>query len=156
MPTNNKTSIGLNNWLGTDKPKRSDFVQDNTLLDTLLSAHFNDTSKHLSAADRTLLEQGYVVGTYSGDGQANQDITLPFEAKLIFVFFSRKNLNVFRQSAGYNEMNFGIATNSGCSLGVFLDKATLTVSQTLTTPSAGGTLVNLNVSGNTYIYIAFR
>ena len=32
MPTNNKTpKLKLNSWLGTDKPMRSDFVEDNTL-----------------------------------------------------------------------------------------------------------------------------
>jgi hypothetical protein len=156
MPTNNKTSLGLNSWLGTDKPKRSDFVEDNILLDTLMTAHFNDTSKHLSTADRTQLEQAFVIGTYTGNGLASQDITLPFEAKIVFVFFQRKPMNQFKQSEGYNENNFAIVTNSGSTLGVFLDKVTLTVCQTLTAPSAGGTLNNFNNSGNAYVYMAFR
>ena len=56
MPTNNKTpKLKLNSWLGTDKPMRSDFVEDNTLLDTLLGGHLEDSSLHLSESDRLSL-----------------------------------------------------------------------------------------------------
>ena len=35
MPTSNKTpALSLNNWLGTDKPMRSDFTEDNLILDS--------------------------------------------------------------------------------------------------------------------------
>jgi hypothetical protein len=156
MPTNNKTSLGLNSWLGTDKPKRSDFVEDNALMDTLLTAHFGDTSKHLSTADRTQLNQSFVVGTYTGNGLASQDIILPFEAKIVFVFFQRRPTTVFQQGAGYNENNFAIVTNSGSTLGVFLDKTKLTVCQTLTIPSGGGILNNFNSGSDNYVYLAFR
>ena len=40
MPTEQKTSLGLNRWQGTDKPARSDFVADNETLDALLTEHF--------------------------------------------------------------------------------------------------------------------
>lgn len=156
MPTNNKTNIGLNSWLGTDKPKRSDFVNDNVLLDSVLTGHFNDMSKHLSAQDRTLLTQGFVMGTYTGDDQATQNITLPFEAKFVIVFAMLRPANLYRTGGGYNENNFAVVSKSGSSLGVFLDKAKLTVCQTLTTPAAGGTLNNFNNSSNDYVYIAFR
>lgn len=38
MATNNKTSLGFNDWLGTDKPERQDFANDNKLNNTLLSS----------------------------------------------------------------------------------------------------------------------
>ncbi len=156
MPTNNKTSLGLNSWLGTDKPKRSDFVEDNTLLDSVLIGHFNDASKHLSAADRTLLAQGFVIGTYMGNGLATQDITLPFEARLVIVFCQHRAANVYRTGGGYNENNFAIVSKNGSMLGVTLNAAKLTVTQTQSTPSAGGTLNNFNSSVEDYAYIAFR
>lgn len=37
MSSTNKTSLGLNNWLGTDKPQRADFNKDNELINTLLT-----------------------------------------------------------------------------------------------------------------------
>ena len=156
MPTNNKTSLGLNSWLGTDKPKRSDFVEDNTCLDSLLTAHFTDTSKHLSTADRTQLEQSYIIDTYTGNGLISQDITLPFEAKIVIVFFMCQPTDIYRLSAGYNENNFAIVTNSGATMGIYLDKTILTVCQTLTIPAAGGILNNFNRSGDSYVYVAFR
>ncbi len=156
MPTNSKTSLGLNSWLGTDKPKRSDFVADNTLLDTLLTGHFSDLSKHLSAADRTLLTQGFAVGTYTGNGQATQVITLPFEARLVIVFCQYRPANLYRTSGGYNENNFAVVSKSGSTMGVSLSAAKLTVTQTQSTPSAGGTLNNFNSSIDDYTYIAFR
>ena len=51
MPTEQKTSLGLNRWQGTDKPARADFVADNETLDSLLAEHFGDTQAHLSAED---------------------------------------------------------------------------------------------------------
>ena len=156
MPTNNKTSLGLNSWVGTDKPKRSDFVDDNTLLDSLLTAHFNDNTKHLTAADRTLLTQAFVSGVYVGNGQAQQDITLPFEARLVMVFALNKPTVLYRSSGGYYENNFAVVASSGAMGGMTLTKAKLSVFEDQTTPTAGSTKNNLNNSGSAYIYIAFR
>jgi hypothetical protein len=154
MPTNNKTSLGLNSWIGTDKPKRSDFVEDNVLLDTLLTGHFNDAERHLSAEDRTRLEQSFALGTYTGNGLDSQDITLPFAPRIVIVFFQRKPAYAYRNE--YYENNFAIATTEGSMIGVFLDQNVLTVCQTLDTPEAGDTVDNFNRAGNLYTYIAFR
>lgn len=37
MPSSNKTSLGLNLWSGTDKPKKNDFNADNQIIDTALA-----------------------------------------------------------------------------------------------------------------------
>jgi len=34
MPPTNKFPHGLNNWTGTDKPSRTDFVSDNEIIET--------------------------------------------------------------------------------------------------------------------------
>ena len=72
MPTSHKTGLGLNAWVGSDCPMRQDFVDDNTLLDELISTHINNQEQHLSAADRALLESGIVIGRYTGDGAASK------------------------------------------------------------------------------------
>lgn len=154
MPTNNKTSLGLNSWLGTDKPKRSDFVEDNTLLDSLLNSHFADNTRHFTADDRTLLSQAFVMGTYIGDGQAQQVITLPFAPRLVIVFYMRKGALSYR--SGYYENNFGIIGPAGAMTGLYLDKDKLTVCQDATAPAAGGVKTNLNSSNGMYVYTAFR
>lgn len=156
MPTNQKTPLGLNSWLGTDKPMRSDFVEDNALLDTLLTAHFSDAQKHLSEADRTLLEQGIYVGEYTGDGAPSRDIALPFPPRAVLLFLRRVPANVFRAVPGYNESNFGVATQVSGTQGVALAGTVLTVNQTQEAPSGGGVLTNLNHSGDGYLYLAFR
>jgi len=37
MPSSNKTPLGLNQWIGQDKPKKEDFNADNLITDTELS-----------------------------------------------------------------------------------------------------------------------
>lgn len=155
MPTNNKTSLGLNSWVGTDKPMRGDFVADNVLLNSLLSAHFADAQKHLSADDRVLLTQGIVSGQYTGNGAGSQDIVLPFSPKLVLVFGWHKPPCAYNPTAGYNECRFAAATPSGETDGVFLDGATLSVCQS-TGAQPGGTFYCLNENGTTYVYAAFR
>lgn len=156
MPTNNKTALGLNSWVGTDKPMRADFVADNVLLDSLLTGHFNDTQKHLSPADRALLTEGFVLARYTGNGAGSQDITLPFEAKIVIVYGYRKPAASYNAAAGYNECSFAVITPLGGMQGVYLDGNILTVCQSAAAQAAGGTLCNLNASGAVYFYAAFR
>ena len=84
MPSSEKTSLGLNNWKAQDKPAREDFCGDNTLLDTLLSGHFSDQSLHLTNEERKYLA-GSAAGTYEGDGEAEQQILLPFVPKIVII-----------------------------------------------------------------------
>lgn len=44
MSSTNKTEIGLNLWLGGDKPKREDFCNDNLIIDKQIIDHKNDMS----------------------------------------------------------------------------------------------------------------
>ena len=156
MPTNNKTSLGLNNWIGTDKPKRSDFVEDNTTLDFLLTTHFNDTAKHITAADRAFLTESFVVGNYTGNGALSQVLTLPFEPRMVIVFMEQASMNLYVPSASFNQNNFGIVTKMGGSMGLVLSAAKLTVTQTQKTPTGGGILIDFNSNSDEYVYIAFR
>lgn len=156
MPTNNKTGLGLNSWVGTDKPKRSDFVSDNTLLDSLLTTHFGDSVKHLTDSDRTMLSQAFVTNTYYGNGQAQQEISLPFEPRMVFVCYPNRPVLYYRSSGAYYDSNFGIVTALGGTAGLSLNKAKLTVSQDQSNPAAGGIKTALNTSGSVYIYVAFR
>lgn len=43
MASTNKTeTLGLNQWIGSDKPKMEDFNSDNRLIDTALAGHRAD------------------------------------------------------------------------------------------------------------------
>ena len=52
MSSTNKTEIGLNLWLGGDKPKREDFCNDNLIIDKQIIDHKNDMSCHVSEEER--------------------------------------------------------------------------------------------------------
>ena len=155
MPTNNKTSLGLNSWVGTDKPRRSDFVEDNTLLDNILKSHFNDTKKHLTEKDRTFLNESIAVGNYCGDGEETQEIQLPFEPKFVLIYLENAAVNFFIPVAEYNLNNTAVASKNGCSSGVFIMGDKLTVCQTQK-PQKGGVVDNLNSFTDNYVYIAFK
>lgn len=47
MSSSNKTELGLNLWLGGDKPKREDFCNDNLIIDKQITEHKNDVSYHV-------------------------------------------------------------------------------------------------------------
>lgn len=53
MSSTNKTEkLGLNSWIGSDKPKRIDFNTDNEIIDRAISEHTEDTVVHINAEER--------------------------------------------------------------------------------------------------------
>lgn len=42
MSSSNKTELGLNLWLGGDKPKREDFCNDNLIIDKQIIQRFRE------------------------------------------------------------------------------------------------------------------
>ena len=64
MPSSNKTTyLELNNWVGTDKPKRDDFNQDNQKIDAKLQ-QFNTT---LSAQSNSINIQSALIDALTSD-----------------------------------------------------------------------------------------
>ncbi|WP_283610153.1 hypothetical protein [Faecalispora anaeroviscerum] len=157
MPSTNKTpQLGLNSWVDTDKPRREDFVQDNTILDTIISGHLADTVLHLTAADRIKLSNSLVAGSRAGSGAEEASVTFDFEPKLVFVFSKDKPMMDYSASGSYVVVNSGIATQWGNTAGVSISGNKVNFKQSKTTPEAGGTLLNLNKLYGQYIYLAVR
>ena len=154
MPTNNKSSLGLNLWTGTDKPKRSDFVQDNTLLDSLLSSHFQNQAIQITAADRLKLDSGIKIGTYVGTGASSYTVSLEFSPRLVLVY--KVDAPLTEQSGSFTKINMSLATGSGSSSGMELDGPDVTVYHSATSPTVGTVWYNLNDNGSTYVYLAVR
>ena len=156
MPTSNKTEhLGLNQWLGTDKPKRADFVEDNAAIDQAVYSHTSNSSIHLSETDRTNFSSPVVAGSYVGDGLEEQDITLPFQPAAVLVI--RADCGpVEWYSGGYAMANFGFATQSAGTSGVSLSGNVMTVCQSQMSPIEGDNLANLNMDYGQYFYIALR
>ena len=88
---------------------RQDFVDDNTLLDELISTHINNQEQHLSAADRALLESGIVIGRYTGDGAASKKIALEIQPKFVMVFMMMNPAVLYDQGKNYSLVCSGFA-----------------------------------------------
>lgn len=157
MPTNNKTAnLGLNSWLGTDKPIREDFVSDNEKLDKVISDHLNDIDAHMTAERLELLNSSFVVGTYTGDGNSVKVISLDFHPRLAIVLYRGMPLVEYNAEGGYVVCNATILTSAGegGSVGGNIATRSIRVSQT-TTPN-NGRVINLNKLDGIYVYIAIK
>lgn len=158
MPSSNKTTnLNLNSWIGTDKPKREDFVNDNSILDTIIGTHLADTTLHFTAQDRTLLSAPFAVGVLGGTGEASYVHTLSFSPKYVFIFLRNNPFVKYDSTNGYNIYNCAAAcyNGNGASLGISLSGNQLTLQQTQGTPSDGN-FINLNKDFGQYVYIAFK
>lgn len=156
MPSNQKTSLGFNNWDGQDKPARTDFTGDNVLLDALLSKHFADTALHLTEKTRQKIEEPIVFGVYYGNNKSEQAIALSFEPKLVLVFASLLPVISPQAEASGFKINFAVAIQGDASSGAELDGSTLYVYQESAKENPTGTTANLNVGAQYYCYAAFR
>ena len=77
MSSSNKTNyLGLNQFVGSDKPKMEDFNADNRLLDEKIQQHIQ-SQLHLTEQQRERLENpGYLIGSYTGDGTTKRTISV--------------------------------------------------------------------------------
>lgn len=161
MASTNKTpNLNLNSWVGTDQPTRTDFVYDNTTIDTALGGHISDSDIHVTSAQKTKISQPFIVDTIMGNGNATKTINLPFAPSLVIYYQKDYPFTGYNSSSDYTICRAGIvglvSGFSSASLGLSLSGSTLTVSQSTTTPSAGGNFINLNENGGQYGYVAFR
>ena len=149
MASSSKTAnLGLNNWAASDRPKRSDFVNDNSIIDSRLGGHINNSDIHLSAADREKLDLSTQLYQYQGSGTASRSVTLPFEPSLAIVF--KKGDAPVSYTSGYVLVNSAFAAQSGnVTGGVTLDGKELTITQN--TAASGGVLYNLNKQYSQYL-----
>ncbi|MCI9274086.1 MAG: hypothetical protein HFE39_09075 [Clostridiales bacterium] len=156
MPTNHKTpKLQLNSWLGTDKPMRSDFVEDNTLLDALLGGHLEDSQLHLSQQDRTALSSPFVVTLLGGTGDASRNHVLPFAPRLVLVYLRNAPFSRYDADRGCTVCNAAAAGSGSKSGGIALNGTTLTLTQSQSVPE-DHIFYNLNANGGQYACVAFR
>ena len=65
MPAQKKTSLGLNQWIGSEYPKRIDFVEDNKIID-------DELSKRVEYTDVATETEKGIVRIHSLDTVENQ------------------------------------------------------------------------------------
>lgn len=153
MASTNKTPLGLNQWTETDRPKRMDFVNDNAILDTVITTHINDEDMHLTSFEEKLRStEPFKIGTVFGTGKSSTLYRLNFEPKLVIVF--KKDSAPVEYTEGYMKVNAAIATNTGTSGGITISGETVNLQQS--SVANNGMFLNLNEELAQYILVAFR
>ena len=155
MSSTNKTDyLKLNSWLGTDRPQRIDFVDDNTIIDTAIKNHVQNTTMHCTSTEKTIIENPYTMISYTGTGEETNVITFAFNPKLVIVFY--KDLpSQQTDSSGNTVINQAIVAKShGGSGGVVISGYDVTVTQS--TSAVDGIFYNLNKYNGQYCIIGFK
>lgn len=152
MSSTNKTiNLNLNNWIGSDIPKRADFNYDNERIDEICGSHTIDKNIHITSEERVLWNTQCVEGTYFGSGGTQVEVILGFKPKAVIVFSYNKPLGL----ANATDCYAGISTQFINSIGIDL---TPTGFKTYhgTTHSVDGIIPKFNVAGMDYAYLAFK
>ncbi len=154
MPSTHKTDyLGLNQWLGSDKPKRSDFNEDNERIDAAVQTHVLDNQVHLTQEERVRWSAPFVTGSYIGNGANERTVSLGFCPTALLVCETDKAPFAF--SSSQTQVRCAFATGHGVSKGVSLcDEGFMVYHPTGTPPD--GEMPRLNTAGSAYFYIAYR
>lgn len=155
MSSTNKTDyLKLNSWLGTDRPQRIDFVDDNTIIDTAIKNHVQNSTMHCTSTEKSKIENPYTVISYTGTGEETKVITFAFNPKLVVVFY-KELPSMQTDSSGNAVINQAIVAKShGSTGGVTISGYDVTVTQSKT--AVGGVFYNLNKYNGQYCIIGFK
>ena len=157
MPSTHKTAhLNLNQWIGSDKPKREDFCDDNLKVDTAIKNHTGSTDIHITADERTAWQSGgLTISSYVGDLEPSRTITLGYKPRAVIVFLAVRPLVEYKKSADTCNIYSAICTPLGSSQGISIT-ATGFVVKCAESSSTGGSTEALNLMNKTYIYLAWR
>ncbi len=152
MASTNKTPyLGLNQWLGTDKPTRSDFALDNSILDEKVGSHINASLQHLTSEEKEKLDNPYVIKIIQGTGDKIRTVTLDFTPSIALCFIPDAPMCVTENGVSTVNAAFSISDVGG-SGGIIIAENAVKLRNT----TDGNTVFNLNASGTQYILAAFR
>lgn len=150
--TNRTPNLGLSNWLETDRPKRVDFVSDNSIIDSVLGSHISDTTAHLTQSEKNRLSEPFTVTIAYGTGESSSSIRFDFEPSLVIAF--RKNGPVSEYSSSKNRINTAIATKRGTTNGIALSSDLVTLYQGAIPDT--NYFNNMNEQYAQYVLVAFK
>lgn len=152
MAASEKTAfLGLSLWAGTDKPKRSDFVEDNEALETLVGGHLQNDDLHLNAARLARVDVPFEVRTYTGTGAESRALVFGFAPRAVTVFAVGKGAAEY--DGARTKQYTGFSAEGHHSLGVELSTIQAVVHQQ---NAAEGSCAALNETGVVYVMLAFR
>ena len=147
------TLLGLNQFIGSDKPKMEDFNFDNQTIEQKFKEHV-ESNLHLSESERQALQAPpYIMGTYTGNGNLTQKINLPQEVDFGIAFAYNKPL-IEAVDSGKSSIWCAIFTSETHSKGAVADTGGFVVQNMNGMPS-DGKKCSLNTMGVTYGYVVF-
>jgi hypothetical protein len=152
MPSSYKTThLRLNQWIGSDIPKRTDFNSDNIMVEEICGSHINNAQIHITQDERSKWNAPFVTGKYNGSGQVERTISLGFTPAFVQVFAANKPTGADSASDCYSAM----ASAAVGSVGIQIVSGGITV-QTGSVNAVGGYVPKLNAAGVEYAYIAYK
>lgn len=152
MAASNTTAyLGLNSWLGSDKPTRSDFVHDNVVIDNKLGEHLESTSLHFTGDEKKRVNNPFSFKIVQGSDTETRTITMEFEPKMAICFALDTPAVTYSDNTA--TVNSGIAVAEyGGSGGIIITERDIRLKQA----TSGNIAYNLNNSDFQYVLIAFR
>lgn len=155
MSSSQKTEyLQLNAWLGTDRPQRIDFVDDNNIIDRAIKEHVNNTTMHCTGEEKTKINNPYIIKTYVGTGSASRNISFDFTPKMV-ILFKRDDRPMLTESDGTILVNSAIAVNSiGGTGGVSINETIVSI--THNTTANNGVKYNFNQYNGQYVVVGFK
>ena len=159
MFLNQTANYGLSQWEDTDRILMEDFNSDNSKIDTTLK----ENADAIAALETAMAGKGncqFSYGTYTGSGTYGTGhptkLTFPFEPKLVIIQNMAAAATDTSGSSQYGRYIMFLLrplTSYYFNSGSF--SANITWSgKTVSWASADGAAYQLNVSGNTYLYVA--
>lgn len=159
MSSTNKTeNLGLNSWIGSDKPERTDFNYDNEVLDNAIFQHTSNNEIHITQQERSAWNSSVHMGAYFGNGSAERIVATncPFDVSFGIIFAANRPISVANFSSAKKTNYTAFFGKLANSLGVKItDKRNFQINQSLT-PEFEQEYVSLNESGVAYIYVLMR
>lgn len=157
MPSSGKTEIlGLNRFVGADKPKMDDVNHDNNQLEKLVGGHIQNASLHLTQSEKDGLGKSHFeIFTYIGDDMPERTITLPFAPTFGIVYANEHPMVSPISGAQCIDLIAGYISQEGCTQAYDLNGRELHLTQDNTIPNAL-TCYRPNVPNAKYICVLFR
>ena len=147
-------NLGLCKWSGSDKPKRADFVSDNSIIDSTIGSHIANTTMHVTSAERAKFTNPYSIVSYAGDGESTKEIRIENAPKLAIVV-QKFYPPVTVDSSGNTLVRSAVAYyGGGNTSGITISSNKVTVSQD--SQAEDGIKNCLNEAYGQYMLILFR
>ena len=151
--SNHTTNLGLCSWAATDRPKRADFVSDNSIIDSALGGHIADTTIHMTTAEKTKALVPFESFIYSGNGEASRTIGTTFRPAFAVVF--KRGEAPMEYTGGVNVVNSAYAYyGHGGTAGLSISSTGVVVTQE--SAASDGRRISLNEQDCQYTLVAFK